>query len=130
MLVDLSYETDPAYIAPQHGLVTVNADGSFSYQADPGYVGTDSFTYRATTTLNGTTNSVYSEPATVVIKVSNPACNGADLAQPYGQLNFFDVSAFLVAYNASDPTADFNNDGQFNFFDVSGFLTMFGDGCP
>lgn len=47
-----------------------------------------------------------------------------------GLLNFFDVSAFLVAYNAQDSAADFNGDGLFNFFDVSAFLTGFNAGCP
>ncbi len=47
-----------------------------------------------------------------------------------GQLNFFDVSAFLTAFSAGEPTADFNDDGQFNFFDVSDFLSAFGTGCP
>jgi len=47
-----------------------------------------------------------------------------------GELNFFDVSAFLAAFTAADPIADFNDDGQFNFFDVSIFLTAFGGGCP
>jgi len=37
-------------------------------------------------------------------------------------VNFFDISAFLAAYNALDPTADVNNDGSFNFLDVSAFL--------
>ncbi len=47
-----------------------------------------------------------------------------------GVLNFFDVSAFLNAYNAMDPIADFDNNGVFNFFDVSGFLNAFNAGCP
>ena len=47
-----------------------------------------------------------------------------------GTLNFFDISAFLQAFNSSDPIADFNNDGQFNFFDISAFLNAFGNGCP
>jgi hypothetical protein len=47
-----------------------------------------------------------------------------------GNLDFFDVSAFLVAYNSMDPAADFNGDGLFNFFDVSAFLSDFGAGCP
>ncbi len=47
-----------------------------------------------------------------------------------GQLNFFDVSAFLTAFSAGEPVADFNDDGQFNFFDVSDFLSAFGAGCP
>jgi plastocyanin len=47
-----------------------------------------------------------------------------------GDLNFFDVSAFLSGFNASDPLADLNDDGQFNFFDVSIFLSLFNAGCP
>jgi len=47
-----------------------------------------------------------------------------------GELNFFDVSAFLAAYIDSDPIADFNGDGQFNFFDVSTFLVAYQGGCP
>ena len=47
-----------------------------------------------------------------------------------GVLNFFDISLFLNAYNASDPIADFNGDGVFNFFDVSLFLNAYNAGCP
>jgi len=47
-----------------------------------------------------------------------------------GNLDFFDVSAFLTAYNAQDAAADFNDDGVFNFFDVSAFLSVFNAGCP
>ncbi len=58
-----------------------------------------------------------------------PPCSDADLAGPFGELNFFDVSAFLSAYNAMEPEADFNGDGIFNFFDVSGFLSVYNAGC-
>ncbi|MCA9276226.1 MAG: hypothetical protein KDA29_09390 [Phycisphaerales bacterium] len=47
-----------------------------------------------------------------------------------GVLNFFDVSAFLNAYNTMDPAADFDGNGVFNFFDVSAFLNAFNAGCP
>ncbi|MBL4699243.1 MAG: hypothetical protein JKX70_10460 [Phycisphaerales bacterium] len=57
-------------------------------------------------------------------------CNAADLAEPFGTFNFFDVSAFLSAFSAQDPAVDFNDDGSFNFFDISDFLTLFSDGCP
>ena len=59
---------------------------------------------------------------------STPSCL-ADLNED-GELNFFDVSAFLVAYQAMDPLADFNNDGAFSFFDVSRFLVAYQAGCP
>jgi len=47
-----------------------------------------------------------------------------------GELNFFDISAFLGAFNANDPIADINGDGEFNFFDVSGYINLFNQGCP
>jgi len=49
---------------PSHGTVTLNTNGSFTYQPATNYNGPDSFTYRA---LDATTNS---EPATVNITVT------------------------------------------------------------
>lgn len=58
------------------------------------------------------------------------AC-AADLAAPWGQINFFDLSAFLAAYNAQQPSADLAPpSGVFNFFDVSAYLNSFNAGCP
>jgi hypothetical protein len=59
-----------------------------------------------------------------------PPCSAADLAGPFAELNFFDVSAFLSLYSAQDPAVDYNNDGVFNFFDVSAFLSLYSAGCP
>lgn len=47
-----------------------------------------------------------------------------------GDLNFFDVTMFIQAYNSQDPAADFNGDGTFDFFDVTAFIVAFNDGCP
>ena len=58
----------------------------------------------------------------------DPACP-ADLNGD-GNLDFFDISAFLNAFNAQDSLADFDGNGQFNFFDVSAFLNAFNAGCP
>ncbi len=58
-------------------------------------------------------------------------CNGADLAEPFGQLDFSDVSAFLVAFGAMEAAADLAEPtGQFDFSDVIEFLSQFGAGCP
>lgn len=57
-------------------------------------------------------------------------CGPADIAEPYGIMNFFDVSAYLDAFGAGDPAADLNGDGAHNFFDVSAFLAAFAVGCP
>ncbi|MEZ6244207.1 MAG: GC-type dockerin domain-anchored protein [Phycisphaerales bacterium] len=58
-------------------------------------------------------------------------CNDADLAEPFGQLDFSDVVAFLVAFGAMAPEADLAPPtGQWDFSDVVTFLTLFGGGCP
>ncbi|MEU4153599.1 FG-GAP-like repeat-containing protein [Streptomyces sp. NPDC026659] len=54
---------------PTHGTLTLDPDGSFSYQPDSAYVGNDSFTYRAS---DGTDDS---NVATVSISVS-AGCHG------------------------------------------------------
>lgn len=55
----------------------------------------------------------------------------ADLADPMGVLNFFDVAAFITAYNAMDLVADVAAPfGTFNFFDVSGYIALYNAGCP
>ncbi|MCL4219764.1 MAG: hypothetical protein KJZ65_00200 [Phycisphaerales bacterium] len=46
-----------------------------------------------------------------------------------GQLNFFDVQAYLADFSAQNSRADLAPDGQFNFFDVQRFLSMFSAGC-
>jgi murein tripeptide amidase MpaA len=63
------------------------------------------------------------------LRIESVGCssNPADLNND-GILDFFDVSQFLKAYNASDPIADFNGDGIINFFDVSSFLGYFNQG--
>ena len=57
-------------------------------------------------------------------------CNAVDYAEPFGELNFFDVSAFLSAFMDESGEADLNFDGLFNFFDVSVFLQLYAQGCP
>jgi hypothetical protein len=47
-----------------------------------------------------------------------------------GSLNFFDLTAYVQAFIAEDPTADFTGDGHWNFFDVSAFLQAYTTGCP
>ncbi|MEZ6242696.1 MAG: GC-type dockerin domain-anchored protein [Phycisphaerales bacterium] len=55
----------------------------------------------------------------------------ADLAAPFGTLDFSDVLAFLSAFGSMDPAADLGEPfGVFDFSDVLTFLTSFGEGCP
>ncbi len=58
-------------------------------------------------------------------------CNAADLAEPFGTLDFSDVIAFLTAFGSMDPAADLAAPfGTFDFSDVIAFLGAFGAGCP
>jgi len=60
-----------------------------------------------------------------------PAPCPADLAAPFGTLDFSDVLAFLTAFGSMDPAADLGEPfGVFDFSDVIGFLAAFGSGCP
>jgi hypothetical protein len=62
-------------------------------------------------------------------------CPGApcipDFAPPFGTLNFFDISAYIAAFNAMDPAADLAPPtGVFNFFDLAEFINLYNAGCP
>jgi len=67
---------------------------------------------------------------THVICEEPPDCP-ADFAEPFGELNFSDVLAFLSAFGSADPAADLAEPfGELNFSDVLAFLGGFGAGCP
>ncbi len=61
--------------------------------------------------------------------VNDSSC-AVDFAEPFGVLNFIDVSAFVSLFSAGDLAADINGDGTINFVDVSAFVAAFQAGCP
>ncbi len=67
-----------------------------------------------------------SQPATLEVTVG---CT-ADFDNN-GVLNFFDVAAFIDAYNTQSPAADLAAPfGVLNFFDVAAFISAYNAGCP
>jgi len=59
-----------------------------------------------------------------------PVCV-ADLAEPFGELNFFDIAAYIGLYGAGDAGADLAEPfGVLNFFDISAYITAYNAGCP
>ncbi len=55
----------------------------------------------------------------------------ADLAAPFGTLNFFDLAAYIALYNANDPFADLAAPfGTLNFFDLAAYIALYNAGCP
>ena len=61
---------------PAHGLLTLEADGSFSYTPDAGFSGEDSFTYQASD------GAAQSEPVAVTIEVLAEPCRRSSRAPP------------------------------------------------
>jgi hypothetical protein len=96
------------------GAVVLNLGGSLvTFSTDPG--------------LNQQTLATNS----VTLTIAGGGCNPADLAEPFGQLTFGDISAFLAAFSTQDPAADLASPfGQFTFGDISAFLGAFSAGCP
>lgn len=69
------------------------------------------------------------------VRVFGASCTSdtcvADLAAPFGTLNFFDIAAYIGLFNANDPAADIAAPfGSLNFFDISEYIGLFNAGCP
>ncbi len=94
-----------------------------------GFTANDQFRIRFIADDSGSGSIVECGIDAVTVQVVDCDVCPADLNAD-GALDFFDVSAFLSAFNAGDPAADFNGDGNYNFFDVSAFLGAFSAGCP
>lgn len=106
---DTDADTDPLTAdlvsGPTHAsYFQLNSDGSFDYTPTSGYVGNDSFTYRA---YDGTD---YSNFATVTITVTNTA---PSLADPGDQVSIRgnEVELGLVATDANSDMLTFDADG-------------------
>jgi hypothetical protein len=79
-------------------------------------------------------NGSITESGVDAFKVIDVVCSttcAADLAAPFGELNFFDISAYITLFNAGDAAADFAAPfGTINFFDISEYIAQFNAGCP
>lgn len=103
-------------------LNTFGADGS-GYQVGPGFGdnidGGDGFFYPPV------------EPGDLAIEPGAPGCSDADLAEPFGTLNIFDVQAYIGLYNTMDAGADLAEPfGVFNIFDLQAYIGVYNAGCP
>jgi hypothetical protein len=128
--VDTAFTGGPGSILPQNGSVQIHEDGSFTYTPDPGFTGSDSFSYRTFTDDPSWIAPVYSDPATVVILVGagNPCPVDFD---GNGILDLADITAFITGFTANDPLADLAEPfGQFDLADIVAFVAAFNAGCP
>ncbi|MCG3150118.1 MAG: hypothetical protein PCFJNLEI_03596 [Verrucomicrobiae bacterium] len=120
---------------PQHGTLTLNPDGSFTYTPNPGFSGTDSFVYRAT---DGTLVSSAAIVTFTVNSVDQPPVANPDSysATPDGVLtvdaltgvlaNDYDPEGLPVTAVVVDDVANgvlvFNPDGSFQYTPDTGFV--------
>lgn len=74
-------------VPPEHGAVTISADGSFTYSAEAGYSGTDTFVYRAS-------DGTYQGAAVVTLTVATEGGGGGCAA---GGRSSSGVAAILFA---------------------------------
>ncbi len=88
---------------PSHGNLNLEDDGSFIYTPDPGFVGDDSFTYKAS---NGTLES---NTATVDLHVPL-AASGMDTISTSEGTNFEETVAEFSAFDTDAPAQDFTAD--------------------
>jgi len=88
--------------ALSNGALTLNADGSFNYTAQPNFNGSDSFTYRASD------GALSSNSATVTITVIavNDAATAAPESYPTFEDTALNVAAPGVLGNDTDPDGD------------------------
>ncbi len=65
-----------------------------------------------------------------ITRTSDAGCTAADLALPYGDHDFVDISTFISAFTANESIADINSDSSFDFVDINLFVNSYTDGCP
>ncbi|MBV9928792.1 MAG: cadherin-like domain-containing protein [Acidobacteria bacterium] len=93
--------------APAHGQATVSSDGSFTYNPDPGYTGSDSFTYTIRDKgPNGTPGDADDKTdvgtvnitvgPTLVWFINNQAAGGGDgrISSPFNSISAYNSSPF------------------------------------
>src|SRR5690606_9641709 len=132
---DTEFASDPDYTPPQHGQLDVFPDGAFTYTPDPGFQGTDRFTYRSVAFVDGLgcqpgsrgvlDQRVASEPVEVVLLIgaAQMGCP-ADLSGD-GVVSAQALATLLSNWGAcaSAPAAcpgDLNGDGGVSAVDLAG----------
>jgi VCBS repeat-containing protein len=132
--VDSSSLTAIKVSDPAHGVVTLNADGSFVYTPTVGYYGSDSFTYKANdgaldsniATVNLTVTHVNHAPVAVSDSYTATMNTTLMVTAPGVLTNDTDSDGnTLTAVKVTDPahgTLTLNADGSFTYTPTVGYI--------
>lgn len=124
---------------PKHGKLTLNADGSFKYEADAEYKGEETFTYICVNELG-----IESEPATVTLKIAGkntpPVVIREDVVDSLSKVlsaleedkllsaksfKFFNISTWFEDPDGDELTFDaINEDGKLTISKTSASITI------
>ena len=97
----LTVDTVPVQ-GPQHGVLVLNGDGSFSYTPNANYNGSDSFTYRVTDADGAV--------STATVSLTITAVNDAPSAVPIADRD--STAGTTVTFDAAAAFADVDGDGD------------------
>ncbi len=73
---------------------------------------------------------LFVDDVSVTADLGPAGCNAADLAEPFGVLDLGDITAFVAAFVAMDPSVDFDGNSVFDLADITAFISAFTAGCP
>ncbi len=114
--------------APEHGTVTVNPDGSYTYTPAANFNGTDSFTYTVSDGQGGTATgsiSVTVDPTNDAPTTSGATLAGQEDGTIAGQVTGHDVDGdaltFAVDGAPANGTVTMNPDGSFSYMPAANF---------
>ncbi|MCR4410833.1 MAG: Ig-like domain-containing protein [Thermoguttaceae bacterium] len=101
---------------PAHGMVTLNADGTFTYTPEPNFCGTDSFTYRAN---DGALDSDVTTATIEVKPVNDPPTAQDDRYQVDEDQTLVVAAAGVTRLTMQSQPGDFVGGGKTYDFDTS-----------
>ena len=118
-----------ATVATDHGTLLMRPNGTFRYSPAAGFVGTDSFTYKAGDGVGVST--LTSVSIRVGLDSSGPTCEELDI-NASGAVDRRDLATLASLYGSlvqAGATADFNDDGRIGLRDLIYLRDALGQNC-
>lgn len=119
--------------APSHGSLTLNSDGSFTYNPDANWNGIDTFTYSAcdissncdTATVTITINAINDAPVAIngFFETDNASTYSGNLSGQASDIEG-DALTYSVVNTTTNGTLTLNADGSYTYSATSGYIGL------